>query len=127
MSALIATGLVVCAARRIPSVVKCNVFGRLKTDLGRFKTTFDRNSLAAVWRTASRPYRPTAAKSILFGFSLLGLFGLDEVADPELKLVNTIKRGLLYLQVNVRRMMVPPPIVRKHKVLVGWDSIPKHL
>jgi len=41
----------------------------------------------------------TAAKSTLLGLSLLGLFGLDEDVDPELKLINTIKRGLLYLQV----------------------------
>lgn len=42
----------------------------------------------------------TTSKSILFGFSLLGLFGLDEDVDSELKLINTIKKGLLYLQVK---------------------------
>lgn len=42
----------------------------------------------------------TTVKSIVFGFSLLGLFGLDDDVDSELKLINTIKRGLLYLQVK---------------------------
>ncbi|XP_025195722.1 tetratricopeptide repeat protein 19 homolog, mitochondrial [Melanaphis sacchari] len=43
---------------------------------------------------------PNATKSIIFGFSLLGLFGLDDKNESERKLIYTIKRGLLYLQDN---------------------------
>jgi len=45
--------------------------------------------------------RTNAAKSIVFGFSLLGLIGLDE-SDKDRELIYTIKKGLLYLQVSKR-------------------------
>lgn len=47
----------------------------------------------------------TLTKSVIFGFSLLGLFGLDEEIDSELKLINTIKKGLLYLQVKLESII----------------------
>jgi len=45
--------------------------------------------------------RSNAAKSIVFGFSLLGLIGLDE-SEKNRQLIDIIKRGLLYLQVSNR-------------------------
>lgn len=40
-------------------------------------------------------------KSIVFGFSLLGLLGLEET-EKDRVLIYTIKKGLLYLQVSKR-------------------------
>jgi len=51
--------------------------------------------------TSVKYNRTNATKSVIFGFSLLGLFGLDKQND-ERKLIDTIKRGLLYLQVSKR-------------------------
>jgi len=40
-------------------------------------------------------------KSMVFGFSLLGLLGLGET-EKDRELIYTIKKGLLYLQVSKR-------------------------
>jgi len=41
----------------------------------------------------------SAAKSIIFGFSLLGLLGIEE-NNKNRQLINTIKKGIRYLQVS---------------------------
>jgi len=45
------------------------------------------------------PSRTNAAKTIVYGFPLLGLIGLDE-NEKNRQIIDTIKKGLLYLQVS---------------------------
>lgn len=98
MSILIKTNLVKCFKRFLPTfkcqnisfknIIQPNTFHKAEQNIPKSipcKSLFNHSH---------------AAKSILLGFSLLGLFGLDEDVDSELKLINTIKRGLLYLQVS---------------------------
>lgn len=90
--------LVNCIKRILPVVKSKNIV--IKNVLNQPKIFFksEHNTLKPVKYT-SFSNGSTPAKSILYGFSLLGLFGLDEEIDSELKLINTIKKGLLHLQV----------------------------
>lgn len=45
------------------------------------------------------PNHKNAGKSIILGFSLLGLVGLEE-SDTNRQLIDTIKRGILYFKVS---------------------------
>lgn len=98
MSLLLKTNLVKYFQRFLPpfkcqnislkSIIQSNTFNKAK------------QNVPTSMQCVSLCNHSHATKSILVGFSLLGLFGLDEDVDSELKLINTIKRGLLYLQVS---------------------------
>lgn len=90
------SSLVKCI-KRISPVVNCKNI--LTKNLNQPKT-FWKFKQSSIIRHIYLPNSTTLTKSILYGFSLLGLFGLDEDVDSELKLINTIKRGILYLQVK---------------------------
>lgn len=94
MSFLFNMNLIKCIKRIVPVIkYKNNLFyytNQIKTFHKAERCIF----------TSIRCSISTSAKPILFGFSLLGLFGFDEEIDEELKLINTIKRGLLFLQVK---------------------------
>lgn len=99
MSLLFNMSIVKCIKRFLP-IVKCKHVSF--KNINQLSKTFYKAETSI---STSNPYVPllnrtNTTNSIIFGLSLLGLFGLDEDLDPELKLVNTIKRGLLYLQVN---------------------------
>lgn len=94
MSLLFNVSVVKCIKRCL-TIVKCKNVNQMSRTFYKSET-----SILISNPCASSPIRTTTANTIIFGFSLLGLFGLDEAVDPELKLINTIKRGLLYLQVN---------------------------
>lgn len=97
MSFLFNASLVKCIKRIFPVVKFKNV-----TVINNQPTTFLnlKQSVPTAVRYIRLSNHTNAAKTIVFGFSLLGLFGLDEEIDSELKLINTIKRGILYLQVG---------------------------
>lgn len=63
-----------------------------------YKSGRSESTLTSI-RRMSLSNHSTTLKSTGLGFSLFGWFGLDENIDPELKLINTIKIGLLHLQV----------------------------
>lgn len=97
MSLLFNTRLVKCIKRIFP-VVKHNI------SINSYKQTlvFPNSNQSA--QTSIRyilSNRTNTAKSIVFGFSLLGLIGLDE-SDKDKELIYTIKKGLLQLQVSKR-------------------------
>lgn len=45
--------------------------------------------------------RTKCRTNVLLGFSLLNFFGINEDEDSEDKMIDTIKRGLLFLQVII--------------------------
>ncbi|XP_001949989.1 tetratricopeptide repeat protein 19 homolog, mitochondrial [Acyrthosiphon pisum] len=93
MSLLFNTRLVKCIKRIFP-VVKHNI------SINSYKQTLAFPNSKQSVQTSIRyilSNRTNAAKSIVFGFSLLGLIGLDE-SDKDKELIYTIKRGLLHLQ-----------------------------
>lgn len=97
MSFLFNAGLAKCIKRIVP-VVKCknNLF--YCTNQTKTYCKAERNMCTSI--RYSTPL-PRATTPMLFGFSLLGLLGfVDEEIDEELKLINTIKRGILFLQVT---------------------------
>jgi len=97
MSLLFNTRLVKCIKRIFP-VVKHNI------SINSFKQTLAFPNSKQSVQTPIRyilSNRTNAAKSIVFGFSLLGLIGLDE-SDKDKELIYTIKKGLLHLQVSKR-------------------------
>lgn len=96
MTLLFNVNLIKCFKRISPVVNYKNIINRTKNF---YKSGQSENIPTSIRRIALSNHS-TTLKSTLFGFSLLGLFGLDEDDDPELKLINTIKRGLLYLQVS---------------------------
>lgn len=90
--------LVNCIRRFLPIIKNKNI---LPTNISRTKMLYKAEQrIHTISRFMPFPSHTTTAKSVLFGFSLLSFFGLDEEIDSELKLINTIKRGLLYLQVK---------------------------
>lgn len=98
MSLLLHSSLVKCLQRILPVIKHKNISFK---NIYQSKTIFKSNHcIPTSIRYISLLKHSTTGKSIIFGFSLLGLFGLDDDINSELKLINTIKRGLLYLQVK---------------------------
>jgi len=96
MSLLCNARLVKCIKRIVPVVKHIAIYSNNRALT--FSNT--KQSILNSVQTTSLLKSPNATKSIIFGFSLLGLFGLDDKSDSERKLIYTIKRGLLYLQVS---------------------------
>lgn len=103
MSILLKTNLVKCFQRFLPVYKTQNILFKNVIRPNTFYKA-EQNALTSI-RYTSLLNHTRSAKSILVGFSLLGLFGLDEDVDSELKLINTIKRGLLFLQVNANHYL----------------------
>lgn len=93
------TNLVNCIKRILPLVKTCknvNLFKNFN------RTEAEQNTTLTSIRHNNNYHtnHKTTTKSMLYGFSLFSLFGLEEDIDPETKLINTIKRGILFLRVS---------------------------
>lgn len=100
MSLLLNSSLVKCIQRILPAIRHKNIsFKNIYQPKNIIKA--DHSKLTSI-KCLPLPKHSATVKSVVFGFSLLGLFGLDDEVDSELKLINTIKQGLLYLQVRRR-------------------------
>uniref|UniRef100_A0A2S2PGM5 Tetratricopeptide repeat protein 19 n=1 Tax=Schizaphis graminum TaxID=13262 RepID=A0A2S2PGM5_SCHGA len=95
MSLLFNARLVKCIKRILP-IVKHNI--PINNNNRAITFSNSKQSILNSIRNISLLKSPNATKSIIYGFSLLGLFGLDDKSESERKLIYTIKRGLLYLQ-----------------------------
>lgn len=94
----LSTNLVNCIKRILPVLKTCknvNLFKNFNRTKAEQNTT-----LTSIHSNNHHSNHKTTRKSILYGFSLLSWFGLEENVDPETKLINTIKRGILFLRVS---------------------------